>query len=687
MAATTTINDSSWVKSAFLLPADAMLGDGGSARRIYSTSMQKAFDTTLGGNFVLNPLPQFTRYADLKHNNSMSYNRGNGTQLTSAGMPKNATTSDMTSNGMGRVYSEKFDDNMQRVHFRCGVAEFNDLYSYYTNYYSVPAATMARTGRTAGFFYNLGWALGSVGSIPFMPFIVAGKALKFALRRPASKYYYLRPTMYPYWHAVSSMVNGIAANMGLIPRPIADSASMLFDNNEKINSADILAFHKMMPTIYRANGGIDVFAIAQRGQRLINERRELLDEELDGVTDYSQVQKIMKKRLFGDDLAAVYSGMARPSLEDYGKVWRESAELGKFDEKSLTDSFEKSQRGDGFWQKAKDAFASEHRMGSEFVSFRVDYTGTQSESFSSQTKESSISQQINSLSASARETRFTMADGNIDATGLIGGAVDSLKSFVSGAAQGFGVQGLAQLSGSAFADIPKIYDSSSCDFNKTTFTIPLRSPYGDPMSRLQNIILPLCALFAMAVPLSTGKQSYTSPFLVECFNQGRSHIRLGIISSFSVTRGVGDIGWTNQGHFLGCDVTITVDDLSGVMHMPLQAGYALTEKVVQSAGYAIGSVTGLFTGSDTAGETGAALASATIGSTYDDDNAYTDYMAMLSGMPLEAEINTARKWAVRMARQQAKFDDLKSPNRIVMQATSGVIGDVIKAFSLSTDRW
>lgn len=684
--ATTSINDASWVKSSFLLPATAILGDGGSVRRIYSTAMQKAADTTLGGNHVLNPLPQFTRYADIKHNNTFSENRGKALQLNAGTMPKSNSTSDKSSNGMGRVYSEKFDDNMQRVHFRCGVAQFNDLYSYYTNYYSVPAATMARTGRTAGFFYNLGWALGSVASIPLMPFIMAGKALKFALRRPASKYYYLKPTMYPYWHAVSSMVNGLAANMGVIPRPIADSSAMLFDKEEKISQADVLAFHKMMPSIYRVNGGIDVFAVAQRGQRLVNERRELLDGELEGVSDYGQVQKIMQKRLFGDDLATVYSNLKQPSLEEYSKVWRESAELGKFEDKDIGDSFEKSQRGDGVWTRAKDAYNSERRMGSEFVSFRVDFTGTQTESFNSSAKESSISQQINSLAASNRETRFSMADGNIDAAGIASTALGAIKNFVSGIAEGFGVQGLAQLSGSAFADIPKVYDSSSCDFNKTTFTIPLRSPYGDPMSRLQNIFVPLCALFAMAVPLSTGKQSYTSPFLVECFNQGRTHIRLGLIDSFTVTRGVGDIGWTNQGHFLGCDVQISVLDLSGVMHMPLQAGYTMTEKVIQGAGYAIGSIADQVKGTTGGGETGAALASATLGSTYDDDNAYTDYLSILSGMPLEAEINTARKWAVRMARQQAKFDDLTSPNRMVMQAMSGMTGDVWKALSLSTDR-
>lgn len=685
--ATTSITDASWVKSSFLLPATAILGDGGAARRIYSTSMQKASDTTLGGNFVLNPLPQFTRYADIKHNNSMGENRGRGIKLDGSRMPKSNATFDKKSNGMGRVYSDVFDDNMQRVHFRCGVAQFNDLYSYYTNYYSVPAATMARTGRTAGFFYNLGWALGSVASIPLMPFILAGKAIKFALRRPASKYYYLKPTMYPYWHAVSSMVNGIAANMGIIPRPIADSSAMLFDKDEKINNADVLAFHRMMPSIYRVNGGIDVFAVAQRGQVLVNQRRDMLDDDLGGVNDYADVKKIMQKRMFGDDLAEAYSSVKTPSLEDYAEIWRTTGDLGLFnDEQGSSDSFEKVTRGDGVLERAGTAYESERRMGSEFVSFRVDFTGTQTESFSSSAKESSISSQINSLSASNRETRFSAADGNLDAGGFASTALDAIKGFIMGGAQAIGVQGIGQLAGSAFADIPHIYDSSSCEFNKTTFTIPLRSPYGDPMSRLQNIIVPLCALFAMSVPLSTGKQSYTSPFLVECYNQGRTHIRLGLIDSFSVTRGVGDVGWNNQGHFLGCDVSISVLDLSSAIHMPLQAGYAMTEKVVQGAGYLMGGIKDLVTGSATSAETGSALASAFLGSTYDDDNSYTDYMAILSGMPLEAELNTKRKWAVRMARQQTKFDDSTSPAGTVMYAMSGVTGDVIKAVSLSGDR-
>lgn len=687
----TTINDNSWVKSSFLLPAEAILGDGGSVRRIYSTSMQKASDTTLGGNFILNPLPQFTRYTDLKHNTASAYNNGKGTSIDASRLPKSHTTSDKSSNGMGRVYSEKLDDNMQHVTFRCGVAEFNDLFSYYTNYYSVPAATMARTGRTAGFFYNLGWVLGSVASMPLQAFVFAGRALKFALNKPASKYYYMRPTMYPYWHAVSSMVNGIAANMGIMPRPIANRTAMLYDQSEKINSADITAYHNMMPSIYRESGGIDVFAVAQRGQRLVNARRDLLAKDLEDVSNrgsYDEVQNVMRRRLFGDDLRDGRLNYTNPSLEAYADLWRSSEGMGVTDGSDLNDSYETVKRGPGWWDKIKDATMSEARQGSEFVSFRVDYTGTQTESFSNSTKEPSISQTLNETSAKARETRFSAADGNIDSLGVAKTITSAFTGFINGGLSALKIDGLAQLAGSAFADIPKVYDSSSCDFNKTTFTIPLRSPYGDPVSRLQNLILPLCSLFAMAVPLSTGKQSYTSPFLVECFNQGRTHIRLGMIESLSVTRGVGDVGWSNQGHFLGCDVQITVVDLSSVMHMPLQAGFELTDKVIMGTGYLGAAGVAAVTGNDAnaAGEQGAAIAAATIGSTYDDDNAYTDYLSILSGMPLEAEINTLRKWAVRLARQRAKFDDWRSPNRLAMSAMSGWTGDLIKAVSLSTDR-
>jgi len=687
------ILDDSWVKTAFLLPADQIMGGNQAAiNRIYSTSMQKATDTTLGGNFVINPLPQFTRYCDLKHNILTKPDaRGKDTLLPKVSRT-NGTNSNST-NGMGRVYSEKFDDNMQVVHFRCGYPQFNSLTSFYANYYSIPAASMARSGRAPGFFYSLGWTLGSVATIGLLPFILAGKAIKFFLRRPASKYYYLKPSMLPYWGAVSSMVNAIAANMGIIPRPIYEGAKPLYEKENGIDQTDVDSYHKLIPSIYRKNGGIDVFAVAQRGQKLVNHRRQLLDKQLDGITNKKQMREVFKKRLYGEDMGDVYAVVNKidTSYEAYVDIWKNSEMMGKISEEDAKKEtvVEKTGRmDDGLWERAKGAFHSERRMASEFISFRVDHTGTQTESFNNSTKEPSIQGQINSISASARETRFSMFDGNIEGSGIVNTALSAVKDFALGIGQGIGIQGLAQLAGSAYVDIPKVWDSSSADFNKLTLNIPLRSPYGDPISRLQNIILPLCCLFAMSVPLSTGKQSHTSPFLIEYFAQGRAHSRLAIVDSLTITRGVGDVGWNNTGGFLGADVSLGLLDLSTAVNMPLNPTFEISDRIIQAAGYGVGAGVSWLGGgtANVGGENGVAVASAMLGSTYDDDNNYTDYLSILAGIPLEAEINSLRKWAVRLARQQAAFDDAHSPERGVMWAMSGVTGEIIKAFSLASDR-
>jgi hypothetical protein len=712
--------DRDWVKSAFMLPTEATIGGNeGVLTRIYSTSMQKPFDTTLGGNHVINPVPQFTRYADLKHNifHKKSADLTGKNILVNSYTLDHGTT-DTDTNGMGRTYSEKIDDNMQVVHFRMGVPQFNSMTSFYSNYYSVEAASLARTGRAPGFFYKLGWAVGSVATIPMLPFIMTAKVIKFFLRRPASKYYSLKPTMYPYWSAVSSMVNGIAASMGIIPRPIHPGNRHLYEKEGYLdgsseNSQEIVSeFHTMMPTIYRERGGIDIFAVAQRGQRLANIRRDLTDEELNKVTTRKQMRDIFRKRLYGEDIFQARRSLQATTLEAYQEIWANAQSFGSVEEMALDsdEAIDAAQKAraiqansaeteprtnaadQGFVDKYIDAFQSEQRMGSEFISFRVESTGTQTESFSNSTKEPTISSEINNIAASARETRFSMFDGNLEGTGIFAAGYGALKDVLSGISQGAGLQGLAQLSGNAFVDIPKVWDNSSADFNKLSLTIQLRSPYNDPMSRLQNIIVPMCCLFAMSVPLATGKQSHTSPFLVEYYAQGRAQSRLALVESLSFTRGVGDVGWTNNGAFMGVDVQMTLIDLSSAINMPLNPEHSLTDAAIQAMGWGAGTTVDTVMGywgteTNNAGATkGEAVANAMLSSTYDDDNSYSDYLSILASIPLEAEINTARKWAIRLARQQAKFDDMRSPNRMAMWTTSGVFGDVIKAFSLAPER-
>lgn len=136
------------------------------------------------------------------------------------------------------------------------------------------------------------------------------------------------------------------------------------------------------------------------------------------------------------------------------------------------------------------------------------------------------------------------------------------------------------------------------------------------------------------------------------------------------------------------DIQLGLLDLSNAINMPLNPSYELSDRVIQAAGYGVGAASGWLAGGSpsNAGENGVAIASALLGSTYDDDNNYTDYLSILAGIPLEAEINVVRKWAVRLARQQAAFDDSHSPERAAMWAGETLFGEVVKAFSMATDR-
>ena len=57
--------DASWVRQSFLVTADQLQAVD-LQNRTFTTASLKFTDTTLGGNFAINPPPQFTRTADPK---------------------------------------------------------------------------------------------------------------------------------------------------------------------------------------------------------------------------------------------------------------------------------------------------------------------------------------------------------------------------------------------------------------------------------------------------------------------------------------------------------------------------------------------------------------------------------------------------------------------------------------------
>lgn len=660
------LRDANWVRQAFLVTAKDM--EALSVQNRTETSASYKFtDTTPGGNFAINAPPQFTRFADPKATIPVTKNNKTAAMSPFPG-----------SRGMGRYYSEAIDDNEQLIHMRFGVPQFNSLTTFFTGFYNSGAGQLARTGRGEGAMFTLGKAVGFVASIVYWPLLVAnvlGNGYRFFLMKPSSKFYYLKPTMPVYWNAVQTMVNQIAVNRGIIPRVGGEDKARRFGEPFDFDDNALALLAKKMPDIFQPGGGIDVFALANRAQRLASKKRRLAKQilDVDNIDDLGKrIAQLENSRL--DDKKPVFS--------DYLQRWFKTGAGAAKKEDGKTDvNTEQADisatAGDGLLSFLE----AELNDGGAFATFSVNYTGSVGESFSSQAGESDIASKINSMSSSSRSTNFNFANGNLvggvagDVLGSIAGGV---KNFLSGAAEGLNISGVAALGGAAFVDIPQHWQSSTAQLQRANYTVQLRSWSGDPISQLLNLHIPLCMLLAGALPLSTGRHSYTSPFILELYDQGRCQTRLGMIDSMTVTRGVGNLGFNNEGTAMGIDVSFSVIDLSTIMHMPISEGMSWSAAAIGgTAGAVVGGVAGTAAGGPVGTVVGAAggaavgtavgagidaisAIGAAIKGAFSDDTMFTDYMATLSGLGVADQIYSWRKLKLNTTRSLANLNSFTS---------------------------
>lgn len=653
--------DNSWAGNAFLVPVTALTDSTNNLRRYHTTSSRKFTDTSLGGHFAMNPLPQFTANADWKHRSLYA-----------------------ASKGRGRFWSEVIDDNSQIVHIRCGVPQYNTMTNFFGNFYNVYAGSMARTGRAPSIWFTVGEVAGVIGTLPLQPFVLAGSMIKFFAGMPRSKYYYLKPTMYAYWYALSGFVNAMFVNLGLSPHFVAAEQKQFFDPLFAPGQSDIDAMHRILPDVVMPSGGIDVFALSTKAQRLADRYRDVINEKLDSLTDDPALRGAQFQEVFYTSLDEGISSLKDPgaSLKTYEAAYL--AFSGKYDPKNPNKADEVPTE-DSWWTSFWNQNKAERRMGADFVSFRVNFTSSNSESFNNQATEPSIKNEINQMSSKARMARFNLMDGNFG--GPVGAVINAVSDIAKGVLSAAQVEGFIALAGNAFADIQRVYESSSADLNRTTFTIPLRCWAADDWVRLQNMFIPLGAILALGLPRATGRSSYDGPPLLEVYNQGHTLIREGMVESITVERGVGDIGWAKGGKCLGMDVHVTIVDLSTILSMPINPGFSNVQGVLTAGASVLGGAAGALAGNSSAGaDAGEFAATALSKNTYSEDNKYTDYLATLASLPLDVMTQSSRKWQLNMARSRAEFAQWKSPNRIASGLMDNIIGDVAKMLSFSTSR-
>lgn len=647
---TITVKDKEWIKQAFILSNDgkhSFLDDIDVKNRYYNTAYLKWTDSSLGGNICINPLPQFTRYADIREPGL----RVNAKETTLQMQPGDL--------GMGNYYSEAIDDNMQVIHMRFGVPSYNSLFQFFTGFYNSSASTLARTGRFDSTLVDgilkagkeiVTFAVLPLAIVP-MAIGLIGHAARFFMKWPASKFYYLKPTMEAYWTAVNNMMEQIGVNKGVSTFSPGYQQETVIGTTQKINTQQTSVLSTMFPDkLFTSDGRIDVYAIASRSKRMQMRQDYALRQQLSQSSQagdggwFGRVKKVMNEQ--GGGLTQTRETESF-SLETYLQRFLDVGILSGISElfsgnveKDIKEPETSTDKNNDlsktpFAPKASAAGVADYFLataadGNQWVSFRVNNSGPAQESFSNSTGKSSLAEKINSFSSTARDLHMNFAGGNIDSLGItetIKTGVEAILGTVAGALH---IDGLAVAAGAAFVDIPDHWTESTATLNKTTYSFTLVSPYGNIISQTLYLYLPLCCLLAGALPLATGKQSHTSPFLCELYDRGRRTTRLGIIDSVTISRGNTNLGFNNDDHPMSIDVTFTVADLSSVVAMPILPGFSLIP--------------------------GAGL--------FDPDSTYTDYLMTLSSMSLRDLTDRGPILNYQIARAKADFKSYGSAAKI-----------------------
>lgn len=644
------IDDGDWLRQAFMIPhkivavqgrAGTLRGSGEASEedmtirtRFFTNARIKFSSTTPGGNLVLNPHPQFTKYTDPRI-------RGIGTERFT----------------LGRWYSDVIDDNKRYVTFCVGTAQYNSLSNFWTGFYNAEAALMARTGRTSSIFYKAGRAGGYIIGM-FSPWLVGlsigSFAFRYLLGKTQTKYYFFKPAMPVFWNAATSVANELAVKTGLISPIIPLDSKTVIDSRNILSSNELKEINSLLPDIMdsydpqtRDGNGINLYALSTKNARIADRAYKYVNDFYSQRNNVGYMQDDSQELL--NELRMQIAAVGKPSrtFHEYLDEWASSgpgqssgtgalAVLadgttatgdGAKDIDVLVDYVVGASKNDNEETEASwlEFYRAELNDGAGYFSMRVDTVGPVSESTMTSTGESEVQSKFNQMSGSSRSTRFNLADGNVSdgfVGQAIGGAINAAKDVVLGLSDSLGFGGAAALGGNAFVDIPKMVTGSQTNLPTMSYQIKLRSPYGNRWSKYINLWIPFSLLFTMSMPLSTGPASYTGPFYVQCYDRGRAQTRLGVVSNFSVSRGQGNMGFNRIGEPMGIDITIEVTELSSIMHIPISSGFRPTD----------------------------------IKAAFDNESLYQDYMSVLASMSLREQVYVGERLKLMMTKYMKNLD-------------------------------
>ena len=467
--------------------------------------------------------------------------------------------------GLGRVYSEVYQNTQQLIYLTAGVMQFSSLANFYLNSVDGASVEAIRYGNSGSLTRWVGRLVS--GAVNLAVYIVT-MPIRFIravgdLLDPSNvvtKYYDIRSAMPLYYKHVDTIITTLAINMGLYPNAMFESINNTSTKTQGTQNEEGLVAK------YTGNDGQGDYSIAETRNPMADPG---VDEKLTNIVE-ARRKRTFKSPLILRHGPSIWHILTKRDMDEKNNLQNlppltEAFYDNKYADSTITE--EKRSQWDIFKFRLKRSASG----ADKYVSFRINKSVDSSESLSNQTGETSISQTLNGVSRSARDKYIFFQGGNVANIPGVSDVLGMAKDLVGGLLSEFSVTGMASsiLTGTVFMDIPEIWQSST--FSKSySFNLTLRAPYGDRVSIFQSIYIPLAMLIALAFPRSGGRNAYGTPFLVRAYSSGMFAIPLGIIDSFSITRGSSEFGWNLDRLPTTVEVSFTVKDLSAATHLAIQ---------------------------------------------------------------------------------------------------------------------
>lgn len=520
-----------------------MLGETGTIIPQEYLVKPKYRDTSLGGNDAINCYPQFHESDDIVH-------------------PINDVVGD-GSNGLGRVYEEKVDRNQQILWVTFGVPRHTALSTFYRTAIKPELAKLMNSGDAWNAFTVgklLGTVAGYVATLPLQPFIFMSKLMSGMFKLHATRYFEFKPATPLYYRIVNTQIATLMVNMDLgAQQKNFEEATNAKDNLESLTNQVTIGESKPIEDL---------------------EQGDAAAAPLSGIPDlfstygFDILHILNKRHTFDSTQNAIDSGTLSTAIDNLVHATKDN------------DDFEQNIVS-GFPSKIIEGFTTGSKASLSFVGFRIEKSTDSSESLSNTTAQPEIANTVNSKVQSIRDMKTSMANFNFvdgaagDVTNKV---INALDGFATGALDSVGISGiLGMITGQGLVDYPEFWKDSS--FTKSySFKVPIHAVSGDKVSIAYRYII-LLLILSGSLPRATGRNSYTSPFIVRAYTKGMFAIPLGIIDSISIKRGDGEFGWSVDKLPLNIEVSFTIKDLSPSMFLGLGDSKSLVDILGQSTSY------------------------------------------------------------------------------------------------------